>query len=110
MTNGGPRPGAGRKPGSRNKKTRVFAEQLAASGLTPLEYLLAVMRNPDEDPALRIACAKAAAPFMHPRLAPAEASTQTNDFVPLVERLKAYAQDDTIEASGGKVVPYPGRC
>lgn len=38
-------------------------------GLTPLEYLLDVMRNESEDAAVRRDAAKAAAPYMHPRLA-----------------------------------------
>jgi hypothetical protein len=50
------------------------------------------------------ACAKEAAPFIHARISPVEANKRTDDFVPLVERLKAYAREDAIAASGNKVV------
>jgi hypothetical protein len=48
--NGGARSGAGRKVGAATKKTREIADQLAADGgLTPLAYLLDVLRTTDED-------------------------------------------------------------
>lgn len=37
------------------------------SGLMPLEFLLGVMRNPDEDKARRMQAATLAAPYCHPR-------------------------------------------
>jgi hypothetical protein len=37
--------------------------------LTPLEHLLTVMRDPEADVARRMDAAKAALPYMHPRLA-----------------------------------------
>lgn len=68
MPRGGRRPGAGRKPGSANVKTREIADRAAAEGLTPLEYLLSVMRDQANNPARRDEAAKAAAPYIHPRL------------------------------------------
>lgn len=74
---GGARPGAGRKPGSKNQRTREIADRAMAEGVTPLEHMLAVMRAPSdhEDPqvqmareAMRFEAAKAAAPYCHPRL------------------------------------------
>jgi hypothetical protein len=59
----------GRKKGVPNKVTLRREKEIAASGLTPLEYMLAVMRNPRADPARRDDMAKAAAPFVHPKLA-----------------------------------------
>jgi len=48
--NGGARTGSGRKVGAATKKTREIADNLAADGgITPLEYLLQVMRTTDED-------------------------------------------------------------
>lgn len=44
MPRGGARPGAGRKPGSINKKTREIAEKAAQEGITPLEVMLGTMR------------------------------------------------------------------
>ena len=48
------------------------AETLAAirtSGPTPLDYMLKVMRDEEVEPAKRLDAAKAAAPYVHPRLA-----------------------------------------
>ena len=48
------------------------AERLAAieaSGPTPLDYMLQVMRDESVEPAKRLDAAKAAAPYVHPRLA-----------------------------------------
>jgi hypothetical protein len=44
MPRGGHRPGAGRKPGSLTR-TREIAERAAKDGTTPLEHMLAVMRD-----------------------------------------------------------------
>ena len=68
MARGGARPGAGRKRGSVTKKTTEIAQQATASGLTPLEYMLRVMRNSKNPLAVRMEAAKASAPFIHPRL------------------------------------------
>lgn len=58
----------GRKKGVPNKATAAKAAAIAASGLTPLDYLLDVMRNSD-DALQRLDAAKAAAPYVHPKLA-----------------------------------------
>jgi hypothetical protein len=80
---GGARKGAGRKPGSATRKTREIADRAMEEGITPLEFMLQVMREPSdhEDPkvqvareAMRFEAAKAAAPYMHPRLAAIEHS------------------------------------
>lgn len=41
------------------------------AGLSPLEYLLAVMRSPDASKSARLTAAIQAAPYVHPKLAPA---------------------------------------
>lgn len=78
---GGVRKGAGRPKGSATRRTREIAERAAVEGITPLEYMLQVMRDASdhEDPrvqvareAMRFEAAKAAAPYMHPRLAAVE--------------------------------------
>jgi hypothetical protein len=82
---GGPRPGAGRKPGGRNEKTREVAEKAAAEGITPIEVMLHAMRQHHEaerfDAAARIA--KDAAPYIHPRLASVELSGPGGGPVPV---------------------------
>jgi hypothetical protein len=70
---GGKRPGAGRPKGSATKRTREIADAAMAEGLTPLEYMLEVMRDVRADEARRLDAAKSAAPYVHPRLSSVEA-------------------------------------
>jgi hypothetical protein len=72
MPRGGKRAGAGRKPGSATKKTRAIADAVARSGLMPLDYMLEVMRDTSADEKRRDDLAKAAAPYVHPRLSAVE--------------------------------------
>jgi hypothetical protein len=71
---GGKRPGAGRKKGVPNKKTQAVLEKIAESGLTPLEYMLKVMRDEGEDSHRRLTAAQAAAPYVHAKLSSIEVS------------------------------------
>ena len=67
---GGKRDGAGRPAGSANKRTRDIANALASDGdLTPVEYLMSVMRDINEERRVRVNAAIAAAPYMHARIA-----------------------------------------
>lgn len=68
MARGGKRPGAGRPAGAANKRTREIADKLVSEGLSPLEYMLSVMRDEGADKERRDEMAKAAAPYVHPRL------------------------------------------
>lgn len=69
MARGGKRPGAGRPAGAQNKRTIEQVEAIEASGLTPLEYLTSVYQDTNADESKRIDAAKAAAPYVHPKLA-----------------------------------------
>lgn len=69
---GGKRPNAGRKKGAANKASIARQKAVADSGLTPLDYLLGVMRREEETAERRMDAAKAAAPYVHPRLAAVE--------------------------------------
>lgn len=69
MSRGGNRPGAGRKRGAPNKASAERQAKVAATGDTPLEYMLKVVRNPKADASRRDDMAKAAAPYVHPKLA-----------------------------------------
>lgn len=84
--------GGGRKPGTPNRLTaeRIARVQKAVeSGITPLEFFLKSLNSPPiaklkdededdfqrrqrEDFAIRLDCAKAAAPYIHPKLATTE--------------------------------------
>lgn len=74
---GGKRAGAGRKKGVPNKRTAQVQAAVEATGITPLEFMLQIMRNEPiyEDPklqfeatAMRFEAAKAAAPYVHAKL------------------------------------------
>lgn len=69
---GGKREGAGRKPGVRNKRTSEQIAAIEASGMTPLEYMLQVMRNPQESASARLNAAGMAAPYVHAKLSSVE--------------------------------------
>jgi hypothetical protein len=64
----------GRQKGTGNKATAEREATIAASGLTPLDYMLSVMRDIAADEAKRLDAAKAAAPYVHPRLSAMELS------------------------------------
>lgn len=73
----------GRKKGVPNKASAAKVEAIAQSGLTPLDFMLSIVRG--EPPAnadaatilafhaLRLDAAKAAAPYVHPKLQPVDA-------------------------------------
>jgi hypothetical protein len=65
---GGYRPGAGRPKGSKNKRTiarEAMTQSALEHGLSPLEYLLSVMRDTEQTTAVRLDAAKSAAPYLH---------------------------------------------
>lgn len=72
---GGPRPGSGRPKGAKSKTTimkeSVLEEVLTRAiqdETTPLEVMLTIMRDPASPAAMKFEAAKAAAPYVHPRL------------------------------------------
>ena len=74
-SNRGSKPGerrGGRKKGVPNKKNAATVKAIEASGLTPLDYMLGVLRDGTADTEQRFEAAKAAAPYVHPRLATIE--------------------------------------
>lgn len=72
MAKGGPREGAGRKPGVPNKRSAEKAEQVEASGLTPLDFMMSILRDPEADATDRKWAAEKAAPYVHAKLASVE--------------------------------------
>jgi hypothetical protein len=65
----------GRPKGSLNKKTVLMAVE--AKGEVPLDYMLRVMRDPTQDHARRDEMAKAAAQYVHPKLASTQVKSET---------------------------------
>jgi hypothetical protein len=86
-SHGGKRHGAGRKLGAVTAKTREIAEHAAADGLTPLEYMLGVLRDELEPTVRRDWAAEKAAPYVHARLANVNAKHDISDA--LTDLLKA---------------------
>lgn len=68
MPRGGKRPGAGRPKGSKDGVKIEREAKIAASGLTPLDYMLSVLRDEEADPEDRKWAAQTAAPYVHPKL------------------------------------------
>lgn len=67
----GSKPGerrGGRKPGTPNKASIERQKKVAASGMTPLDYMLKVMRDENAPDDMRLDAAKSAAPYVHPKL------------------------------------------
>src|SRR5947208_2483363 len=56
----------GRQKGAVDKIKREAI--LAAQGITPLDYMMTLVRNEEEEKAVRLDAAKAAAPYVHARL------------------------------------------
>lgn len=73
MARGGRRPGAGRKKGTKIDTARqqmlARTQAVALADLTPLEFMLKVLRDESRDDAERMQAAIQAAPYVHPRLA-----------------------------------------
>jgi hypothetical protein len=68
----------GRPPGAPNKASAQRQAEVAASGLTPLDYMLGILRNEAADPAQRFEAAKHAAPYVHPKLSSIEAKVEAD--------------------------------
>jgi hypothetical protein len=66
MPRGGYREGSGRKKGSIAVKHAPLISDM--NGLMPIDWLLAVLRDPLSEPARRDAIAIACMPYLHPRL------------------------------------------
>ena len=78
-TKGGARPGSGRKPGSPNKRTAEVVKAVEESGMTPLEYMLSVMRNELNEPRERLSAAAQAAPYVHAKLSSIEMNAKVTN-------------------------------
>ena len=68
MSIGGKREGAGRKAGIPNERTSLIEKRVASTGITPLDYLLNIMRDETVEPSRRDEMAKAAAPYVHSKM------------------------------------------
>jgi hypothetical protein len=66
---GGKREGAGRRKGSKNKNSAVLSiDASLGTKMTPLDFMLHIVRNPKCSRKDRMDMAKAAAPYVHAKL------------------------------------------
>ena len=72
MSHGGARPGAGRKKGATTKLNDEARRAALEGGITPLEFMLALLRDEALDREERFEAAKAAAPYVHAKLSSVE--------------------------------------
>jgi len=95
----------GRKKGVPNKASIARAAAIAASGLTPLDFLLSVMRDDQKALEDRLEAGKAAAPYVHPRLANIEVAGK--DGGPLEVRIVRFS-DRVAQPLGTQKLPAQG--
>lgn len=74
MAHGGKREGAGRKLGSVSRLDAEARRKATEGGPTPLDFLLEIMRDENQEARARLDAAKAAAPYCHARLSATEVS------------------------------------
>ena len=78
----------GRPKGSPNKATTAKAAEIAASGLTPLDYMLGILRDLEASADDRKWAAAQAAPYVHPRLGQIESrSTVVHEIRLLLDQI-----------------------
>ena len=72
-----PRRVAGQKQGSVAQLDAEARKRMIEGGVTPLDFLLAVMRDNHQDFRVRLDAAKTASPYCHARLASTELSDES---------------------------------
>jgi hypothetical protein len=93
----------GRAKGSANKATAAKEAAIAASGLTPLEFMLIALRDDRMDFMTRFEAAKAAAPYVHPRLASTEVKGDPDNPVGLTGLAVAFVKKKPDDDGNGGV-------
>ncbi|MDK4703889.1 hypothetical protein PH562_16685 [Rhizobium sp. CNPSo 4062] len=91
MARGGKRDGAGRPAGAATKRTREMAEKAAEEGITPLDFMLKVLRDEAATMDNRMWAAEKAAPYVHAKLASVEVTGDPDKPVQTVTRIELVA-------------------
>lgn len=81
-------PTCGTRQNAANKATARREKEIAKGGDTPLDYMLKVMRNPKAEDSRRDDMAKAAAPYVHPKLAALQHSGPRGGPIPVIDLTK----------------------
>ncbi len=103
---GGIRIGAGRPSGARNRKTVETQAAIEQSGLTPLQFMINVMRDEKNDARVRLDAANHAAPYVHARLSSTDLTVNKKEPVDeeaLIVKIRMLLADDPKLAS--KILP-----
>jgi len=95
----------GRKAGTPNKASAAKAAAIAASGLTPLDFMLSVMRDENAAPEVRLEAARSAAPYVHPRLSAVAYSGPEGGPIEMRIEDKRAAALAILDATFGEVAP-----
>ena len=95
----------GRKAGTPNKASAAKAAAIAASGLTPVDYMLSVMRDENAAPEVRLGAARAAAPYVHRRLSSVAYSGPEGGPIEMAIEDKRTAALAILDATFGEVAP-----
>src|SRR3977135_1262750 len=89
----------GRKPGTPNRASAAREAQIRAAGLTPLDFMLSVMRNTEASTEIRLDAAARAAPYVHPRLASVSVGNKDGQpFAISVEAAEREREENAAEA------------
>jgi len=96
----------GRQKGTPNKVTSDMRSAIAESGESPLEYMVRVMRDKTADPSRRDDMARAAAPYLHPRLSAVDLTSV--DHLPVVPVINVTVDQEpdpaTVAADAGQFI------
>lgn len=84
----------GRQKGTPNKATTRRSAKIVKSGLTPLDYMLTVLRNPRNSQEVRFDAAVKAAPYIHPKLASIQSQVALNGTLSLEQLVAASLPQD----------------
>jgi hypothetical protein len=86
MPKGGPRPGAGRPRKVDAIPAKLVLTEAMLIGMSPLEYMLSVMRDQSADAARRDRMAQCAAPYVHARADAPGKKQQADEIAATAER------------------------
>ncbi len=84
----------GRSKGTPNRATAKREAEIAAAGITPLDYMLQILRDEDKTADERFEAAKAAAPYVHPKLAAVDHSSQDGTMTPKPSVIRLVGPDE----------------
>lgn len=78
MGHGGARAGAGRKPGRATELNEAARVQALEGGISPLDYMLTILRDELQGQEARMDAAKAAAPYVHAKLSTVDSTVKAD--------------------------------